>query len=191
MRYNCGLIGCGRIGCGFDDKPSPFTKTHIGAYRKCNRTKLCAISDIDKSKLRKYGKKYKIVNTYTNYKKMLENEELDVISVCTLVDSHLEIIEKAIKTDVKAIFLEKPISNTLRNAMKITNLCKKNNVKLLLDYQRRFIPAYFHLKNFMDAGKLGKIQKITVEYGGGIANTCSHVFDILLLFFWPSKIDFW
>ena len=62
MIYKTAIIGCGRIGCGFDDKSTQYIKTHAGAYSKCKKTQLVALCDIDKSKQKKYGKKYKISN---------------------------------------------------------------------------------------------------------------------------------
>ena len=120
MEFRCGLIGLGRIGCGFDDNPNRKSiNTHAGAYNSIKKTKLVALCDIDQIKLDKYGKKYNVSKLYTDFHEMLKNEELDCVSICTLADSHLEIVEQIAKSNVRAIFLEKPISDTLENASKI------------------------------------------------------------------------
>ena len=186
MVYKCAIIGCGRIGCGFDDN-SKLIRTHAGAYYNNSKTILNALCDIDKSKLLKYGKKYHVTNLYTDYKEMLRNEKPELISICTLVDTHYNIVSEAIKNSARGIFLEKPIANSLSNARKINNLCKKNNTTLLIDYQRRFIPIYYKIKEWISARKFGNIQNVTVYYGGGVANTGSHIFDMLYFLFGNVK----
>ena len=121
MVYKCAIIGCGRIGCGFDDN-SKLIRTHAGAYYNNPKTVLNALCDIDKTKLSKYGKKYGVTNLYTDYKQMLRKEKPELISICTLVDTHHNIVSEAIKNSVRGIFLEKPVANSLSNAKKINNL---------------------------------------------------------------------
>ena len=176
----------GRIGCGFDDN-SKLIRTHAGAYYNNSKTTLNALCDIDKSKLLKYGKKYHVTNIYTDYKEMLRKEKPELISICTLVDTHYNIVSEAIKNSVIGIFLEKPIANSLSNAKKINNLCQKNNTVLLVDYQRRFVPIYHKIKEWISTHKLGEIQKVIIYYGGGVANTGTHVFDLLYFLFGNVK----
>ena len=180
----CGVIGCGRVGCGFDDTPlRNIIRTHAMSYVKNKRTKLISFCDIDQNKLKKYGKKFSIKNLYTENDKMMENEKLDCISICTLANTHLKIVKTAIKNNVKGIIIEKPISDTLNNAKKIIQLCERNNIILAVNHQRRFDPFYHRVALLIKNSELGKIQHVNVLYGGGIANTGSHIFDILRLFF--------
>jgi len=183
MKFKCGVIGLGRIGCGFDDDISRKTiNTHAGAYSIDKSANLSALCDIDERKLSKYGTKYKVSGLYTDYRKMLENESLDCISICTLADSHLEIVKEAAENNVRGIFLEKPMSTNLNDALSIIEICRERNIKLQIDFQRRFDPFYVHLKELL-CGKLCKIQHCVIHYGGGIANTGSHIFDLLRFFF--------
>ena len=80
------------------------------------------------SKLEKYGKKYHVSSVYTDSTQMFENEYLDCVSICTLVDTHLDLVLQAAKNNVKAIFLEKPISNSLKSAREIVKICNNNNI---------------------------------------------------------------
>ena len=177
------VIGCGRIGCSFDDFPNNKTiMTHAGSYHNNTDVELVALCDIDKSKLKKYGKKYSVSKLFTTPDELFQNTPIDCISICTHADSHLDIIKMAAQYGVKGIFVEKPISNSLENTSKIIEICKKNKIKLLVDHQRRFDPFFSHIKNIIKS-KLGKIQTINVIYGGGIANTGTHIIDLLRYFF--------
>jgi len=177
------VIGCGRIGCGFDDAPhNKIIMTHAGSYYNNPNTDLVALCDIDKSKLIKYGKKYSVSKLFDNPNDLFGKVDLDCVSICTRADSHLNLVKIAAKNGIKAIFLEKPIGNSLQNSSKIIEICKKNKIKLLIDHQRRFDPFFLHLKNFIN-NKIGKIQTVNVIYGGGIVNTGTHIIDLLRYFF--------
>jgi len=186
-KLKCAVIGCGRIGCGFDDNQSNLIKTHAGSYFKNSQTNLVALCDIDKKKLEKYAKKYKISKTYTSTSELFKNEKLDCVSICTLVSTHLKIVEEAANSGVKGIFLEKPISDSINDAKKIIEICKRNKIKLQIDHQRRFHPIYLKIKKVLDEKKIGEIQFINVYYGAGIANTGSHMFDLLRMLFGEIK----
>ncbi len=186
-QFNCAVIGCGRIGCGFDDKQNEKIMTHAGSYFKNKKTTLTALCDIDTKKLKKYGRKYKVNNLYTDSKEMFESQKLDCISICTLADSHLDLVKEAVSSNIKAIFIEKPLSDNLKTSNQIIKLCKKNNVKLAIDFQRHFNPFYHHVKKILSTNKLGKIQLLNVFYGGGIANTGTHLFDLLIFLFGDVK----
>lgn len=190
MKFRCAVIGCGRIGCGFDEKGNTnLIRTHAKSYLKNSKTQLTALADIDSRKLKKYGKIFNVKNLYLDPSLMLEKENLDCVSICTHASSHLHLTEKAIKNRVKAVIVEKPISDSLTNARKIIQICKKNNVILGVNHQRRFDPFYHSLAKFIRK-KMKKIQNSRVIYGGGITNTGSHLFDVLRLFFGePSSIQ--
>ena len=153
-KLNCAVIGCGRIGCGFDDNHSSIIKTHAGSYFKNPQTNLVALCDVDTKKLEKYAKKYNILKTYTNTNELFKNENLDCVSICTLVSTHLKIVKEAANSGVKGIFLEKPISNSMNDAKKIIEICKKKKISLQIDHQRRFHPVYSKIKKILDEKKL-------------------------------------
>ena len=183
-KLRCAVIGCGRIGCGFDDYSfgkSP--KTHAGSYLKHPETELVALCDVDIKKLKKYGKKFDVEGLYKKSSDMFRNENLDCVSICTLSDKHLELVKQASKFDIKGLFVEKPISNSLQNAKKIIQICKQHKITLALNHQRRFDPFYYSVKKLINKKIIGKSQLVNAYYGAGIANTGSHLFDLLRLFF--------
>lgn len=184
MKFRCAVIGLGRIGAGFDDKSKKQSiNTHTKAYFINKKTNLIALCDVDKNKLEKYGKIYNVQNLHSDYNQLFKNEDLDCISICTLSDSHLELVEEAVRHNIKGIFLEKPISDSLESAMKIIKKCEEKGIKLQIDYQRRFDPLYQNIKENIIKEKFGKIQHVNFYYGAGIANTGSHLFDLIRFFF--------
>jgi len=182
--YRVGIVGCGRIASTYDDDPlRKFVSSHAGAYTAVAKTKLVAAADIDRNKLSKFGKRWNVKSLYSDYKKMLKKEDIDILSVCTWNSTHYEIVKEAAKVGVKAIFCEKPISDTLSHADEMIRLCRKNNIILAVGHQRRWDKFHERIKKFINDKQLGDIQQITFYYTGGIANVGTHMFDLLRYFF--------
>ena len=120
MKHRAGVIGCGRIGYGFDKDPKrSYISTHAGAYNYVKDIDLVAVCDIDKKRVGECVNRWSIPAGYTDYKEMLKNEDLDVLSICTLPSTHYPILKEALKYPLKAIFCEKPIADNLKNAEKM------------------------------------------------------------------------
>jgi predicted dehydrogenase len=175
-----GIIGCGRIGCGFDDDPRRgYVSTHAGAYVRTRGVELVALCDADEEKLDRYSKKFGVAGRYTDYEKMLESEQLDILSVCTWNDTHFAIVRAAATHGVKAIFCEKPIADSLNAADEMIRLCQDRNIVVQIDHQRRFDPFHQQIATFVRDGRLGRLQQVTCYYTAGATNTGSHLADLL------------
>jgi predicted dehydrogenase len=183
MTLRAGVIGCGRIGCGFDDDPRrQYASTHARAYLRTEGIELAALCDTDEEKLERYGTKFNVRGRYVDYREMLERERLDVVSICTRSNSHLEIARAAAETGVRGIFCEKPIAESLSAADEMIRLCAEHDVKLMIGHQRRFDAMHQRLAAFVRDGGLGRVQQGTCYYTAGIANTGTHLFDLLRLY---------
>lgn len=184
MNYKAAVIGCGRIGCGFDeDSKRKNISTHAGAYKNNSKTELVALVDLNQDVLKKYAARFNVQKTYTSAEEMLKIEKPDILSICTWNATHHELVKLAVQNNVKAIFCEKPISNNIQNAKDMIKLCRENKVILMIDHQRRFDKTHQEIKKFLDNNGLGRIQQVNFYYTAGIANTGSHMFDLLRLFF--------
>lgn len=184
MTFRAGIVGCGRIGCEFDDDPKRTTiSTHAGAYAAVEGIDLVAACDLNNEKLDKCGKRWRIPSLYEDFREMLRNENLDILSICTWNSTHLDIVREATNSGVKAIFCEKPIAESIKSADEILKLCNAKGVILQIDHQRRFDQFHQDVRRFLQSGKLGRIQQLSFYYTAGIANTGSHMFDLLRFFF--------
>lgn len=191
--YNAAIIGCGRIGSEFDDDPKRIViSTHAGAYDRHPEVNLAAVADIDEVKLKKCQRRWNIPNSYTDIRDMFSKEQIDVLSICTWSSTHLEVFKEAVKNGVKAVFCEKPMAATLKEADKMLSIAEDNNIVFIVDHQRRFSEMHNAIRNFILSGGLGQIQHAVFFYGAGIANTGSHMLDLLRFFMgdveWVSGI---
>ncbi|MGH9729320.1 MAG: Gfo/Idh/MocA family protein [Candidatus Acidiferrales bacterium] len=188
MTHRAGIVGCGRIGCGFDDDARRgYVSTHAGAYARTKVVELAALCDLDEEKLERYGEKFGVPGKYSDFRKMLATEKLDIVSICTLSATHLEIARAAVESGVKAIFCEKPIAESLTAADEMIRLCAEHGTVLLIDHQRRFDPFHQRIATFLREGGLGRVQQVTCYYTAGVVNTGTHLFDLLRLYLGDVK----
>jgi predicted dehydrogenase len=147
-----GLIGYGFMG-----------RTHSNAYAKvghffdsshqCVLQAVCARNeDAVKSFALKWG--YKSVET--DWRKLVERDDIDVIDICTPNNTHAEIAIAAAKNG-KAILCEKPLALNAKEAEKMVAAVEKAKVPNMVWYNYRRCPAVVLAKNIIDEGRLGKI----------------------------------
>ncbi len=183
MTFRAGIVGCGRIGCGFDDDPRRgCVSTHAGAYVRTPGVELVALCDLDDAKMQRYADKFHVRGRYIDFGRMFEAKNLDIMSICTLSATHLDIARAALRHGVKAIFCEKPIADSLSAADDMIRLCADHGAVLVIDHQRRFSPFHQRVAAFLRDGGLGRMQQATCYYTAGLANTGTHLFDLLRLY---------
>lgn len=183
-RFKAGVVGCGRSGSLFDsDKKRSTISSHCGAYKNHPKTILMSICDQDEIKLLNSSELWDVKKAYSDYKDMLDSEDLDILSICTLPDSHFEIVQHAVDSGVKAIFCEKPISHSLESALSIVTLCQKKDVHLIINHQRRWSATFKDLRDRLKSKEFGEVQHINFYYSRGIYNSGSHLFDLLRMLF--------
>jgi len=183
-KYRAAIIGCGRIGSGFDKRPPKKTAfSHAGAYAIHPKTILVTASDSKKAKRDEFKRKWGLEAVYSDYKEMLKEEKIDILSICTTAESHLEIIKYASKFPLKAIYCEKPIADSVKAAERMVGLCRKNKIILTVNHQRRFGPFYRELKKKIGRGLIGKAQHVNCYYTRGIMNTGIHILDLFCFLF--------
>lgn len=178
-KYKAAIIGCGRMGWLFDE--DPLTKkpcSHAGAYTSFEKTELVAVCDIDKERLDGISKRYNVKGKYLDYKEMLDKEEIDILSICT--HEHGKIFKYAAGTGkIKAIFCEKPFSNSMKEGEEMLEASKKYNIPVTVDHTRRWDPTFRKMKELVDKKTIGYIDTINAFCTVGWMNGGTHLFDIL------------
>lgn len=186
---NYALIGCGRI-----------APNHIRAARD-NKLNIIALCDIDEGKMLKFKENVGLNDAvcYTDYKKLIDENKLDLLSIATDSGSHGKIAIYAIEKGVNVI-IEKPMAMSIEEAEKIVELSEKKGVKVCACHQNRFNIAVQQTKKALDEGRFGKISHgaVCVRWfrdkayyeqdswrgkwetdGGTLMNQCIHGIDLL------------
>lgn len=183
-KLRAGIIGCGNIGSKVDRSPGKKpVYSHAGAYRSHPAFELVAGADSDHSNLAAFSRKWGIKKVYVDYRAMIDNEALDIVSVCTPKELHYEAVKYAAQKGVRTIFCEKPFTGYTAKAKELVSLCAKKKLLLAVNFSRRYASAFRQIKRLAAEGALGKIQKVTCVYTKGVINNGSHLIDILIYIF--------
>lgn len=177
-RYKGVVVGCGAIGALLEADPKrPKPATHAGALTKNPHTELVALVDTDAKKLAATARLFPGAKAYRDLAECLRNEKPDIVAVATEARSHRRIIESCAEAGVRAIVCEKPLADSVKNALAIQKSAKRT--VLVLNYQRRFFSLFERARREIASGKLGRIQQVTCYYSNGLYNNGGHTIDAL------------
>jgi len=112
---------------------------------------------------------------------MIENEEIDILSLCLPTEKHFDAFKFASEKNITAIFCEKPLSYDLEEAEEMAKLSKDRVVTV--NYFRRWNSTIAQLRERINQGIYGRVIKITVHYTKGIFVNGSQLVDLLRWFF--------
>lgn len=190
MKY--ALIGCGRI-----------ATNHVTAAVN-NNLEIVAVCDIVPEKMEEILAKHnladdKSIKRYTDYKQMLEENEIELISIATESGKHAAIALDAIDAGVSVI-IEKPMAMNIADAEEIIKRAAEKNVKVSACHQNRFNVAIQEVRKAVEGERFGKLSHASInvrwnrnkgyydqapwrgtweEDGGCLMNQCIHGIDLL------------
>lgn len=171
--YRVGVIGVGGV-----------SSLHTDAYAALPSTELVAAADVSEAALARFTDKYGITNVYTDYRSMLDKENLDIVSVPTGAHVRCEIVLAVAERGVHAL-IEKPMAIDLQEADQMLAACEKAGVKLAVNHQRRCDAQYRHAKQLVNDGAIGELRIVRgmgVEAGFDMTNNGTHLFDAIRIF---------
>ena len=150
-----GIIGTGWI-----------AESHAESYKNMPDVKVVALADLIPGKAEKFAKHYGFedAHIYPDHKALLENEELDAVSICTYNRTHAECAIAALEAGVN-VLLEKPMCVTTEEAVEIIRAEKKSGKLLSIGFQPRMDKNMQMIKKIVESGELGEIYYI--QTGGG------------------------
>lgn len=166
-KMNFAIIGCGRI--------SP---KHIeGVINNHQEANLIAVSDLVVEKMDKaidYYNEYlnaedlniankrltelkeNKIKKYKDYKELLKDDAIDVVTIATESGYHPEITKNALKAD-KHVIVEKPMALSMKDADEMIELAKKRDLKLSVCHQNRFNPTIKKLRSALEEQRFGRL----------------------------------
>lgn len=143
---NIGLIGFGYWG--------PNVARNIHANPKLNLHTIC---DIKQDRLDKARSIYIAQTNYeTDYKKLLENTEIQAIAIAVETSGHYKIVKEALLAG-KQVYVEKPFTSTVAEANELEELASKLGLIVHIDHIMIFHPIIQKIKSLMDNNELGNI----------------------------------
>jgi predicted dehydrogenase len=142
-----GIIGCGNVA---EVKSGP-------AFQKCNNSELLAVMRRDAAKAEDFAQRHKVLMWTTDAEAVFDNEKITAVYIATPPSSHIEFTLKAIAAG-KNIYLEKPITLNVAEALQIEEALKNSTSKLVVAHYRRKLPAFLKVKGLLEQNAIGNIQ---------------------------------
>ena len=105
--------------------------------------------------------------------KFSEEEKMQVISILTPNFLHYPMAKKLIENGFNVI-CEKPLTTTYEEALSLKELQKKNNCIFAVTYTYTGYPMVRQMKQMIKEDKIGKIQKVDLQYYQGWINPIIH-----------------
>ena len=144
-KVRIGLIGCGRI-----------AKNHLDAVSQIPEAEFVAVADNILPKAEKMAEDYHVPAVYQDYHRMLSNEKLDLVSICTPSGRHPAMGIEVAKAGIN-VLTEKPMGINIEGADSLIKACDDNNVRLFVVKQNRLNSTMQLLKSAIEKNRFGRI----------------------------------
>lgn len=190
MKY--ALIGCGRI-----------STNHVKAAIN-NQLDFVAVCDVVAEHMEAVLSQHSLqdcntIKRYTDYKKLIEENDIELAAIATESGNHAEIALYCIDHGINVI-IEKPMAMCISDADEIIRRAEEKGVKVSACHQNRFNVAVQEMRKALDAGRFGKLSHGSIHVrwnrnenyynqapwrgtwaqdGGALMNQCIHGIDLL------------
>lgn len=144
MKLNAAVVGCGSWG-----------RNHARVYSELPNVNLVAVADTAPATAKEVAEKYR-AKPYTEPARLLEDQEIQLVSICTPTITHAAIALQAIECG-KHVLVEKPMTDTVQEAKTLINAAKKQGVHLTVGFVERFNPAVQEACRRIAADEIGDV----------------------------------
>jgi predicted dehydrogenase len=140
-----GIIGVGQIG-----------KSHLRQYAQISGAQIVAAADINETELQRVAQEYHIPYTTTDFRKLLERDDIDAVDVCLHNNLHAPVTIEALQAG-KHVYCEKPMAGAYRDALAMYETAKRTGKKLSIQLATLFSKETKAARRLIDAGYLGRL----------------------------------
>jgi predicted dehydrogenase len=157
-RVQIGIIGTGTRGM----RDHTCFKAHSDAV-------FVAASEVDQSRLGRALERTGKLDTYDDYRKLLDRKDVDAVLVTAPDHWHSQMVIDAVAAG-KDIYCEKPVSNTVERAQKMLEAVQQSKQVVQVGMQQRSWDHFQEACKIVQSGVLGKISHVAVQFPGGYSN---------------------
>lgn len=146
---------------------------HSHAWRSAHRffdlpltPELTAVAGRNPGAVEDAARKMGWASTETDWRNLIERDDIDLIDICSPGNTHAEIAVAALRAG-KHVLCEKPLANTVAEAEEMTAVAQeaaRSGVFAMCGYSYRRTPALALAKRMVDDGRLGKIRQVRAQY---------------------------
>ena len=153
--YKVGIIGVGRGGQGVGAHSIGYAHAH--AYQHNDSCRIVAAADVSQSNRDRFAEEYSVDLTYADYREMLAAAKPDILTISAYVGTRREMVEAAVESGVRAIWCEKPFTLAMDDGRWMVELCRRRDVKLVVNHWRRYLHGFREAKRMVKEQRIGPV----------------------------------
>jgi predicted dehydrogenase len=173
--------------------------------KRADKFSVVAACDVEPERRQRMHERYNC-HTYADIRDLVHDAEVELVSIATRSPDHVAHAMLALQAG-KAVFLEKPIALNYAGALMLRGVAAATGGKLYFRHNRRFEPAFTHIRQLLAAGILGHVFEIKLRRngyqrrsdwqtlldcgGGQLNNWGPHIVDHALLLLEAPVADLW
>lgn len=184
-------LGVAVVGTGF------WGKNHARVYKDLDSTELVAICDANAERAKIVASQFG-VKAYTSSTRMLKNENIQAVSICTWSTSLAREALKALRAG-KHVLVEKPMATNTKQAQNLLATAQENKLHFTVGLLMRFIPGLQHIREAVADKKIGELVCATAKRVsqwperigdvGVVKDTAIHDIDVMRYIFSEDPIS--
>lgn len=172
------IIGAGNIGAFYDSPGSDLCLTHAHAFSMHPGFKLHGFIDVDIQQAERAAHVWGC-RAYENIAQAFNDQKIDIVCIASPDETHYHLLKEISGHSLKAVFTEKPLTQTLRQAEEVVDIYGAKHIPVCVNYRRCFVPEYRMLREEIKVGKLGAYMTGSGYYGKGLLHNGSHLIQLL------------
>jgi predicted dehydrogenase len=129
---------------------------HLKNFHENKHSQLVAVCDIVQTNAERVAKPYDVI-PYTDFDKMLENEQLDALVVCVPPFAHGEIEEKAVKRGIH-LLVEKPIGLDMETVRKKAGVLSNSEIIVGTGYCLRYLDTVARARDYLQDKSIAMVR---------------------------------
>ena len=158
-KYRVAIVGCGGI-----------SHAHGNAWRNLPEIEIVGACDEKFESLKRFATEYNVQNTYNDLRQMLEKQQPDVLVVATWPSSHLKNVLEAVRSGVKGILVEKPITVNATQLEQMIQVTENANILLMEAFMYRHHPLTLAVKQKIEEGAIGEVRYARSTFSTGLTD---------------------
>ena len=159
-------LGVAVIGYAFMGKAHSGAWRNVGAYFDVPEIEQTVLVGRDATKVAAAARRFGWKDSATDWRAVLERDDVHIVDVCTPGILHREIVLAALAAG-KHVIVEKPLANTVDEAAEMEAAFEKaraNGQHAIVNFNYRRVPAIALAKKLIDDGRVGPIRHVRISY---------------------------
>lgn len=137
--------------------------TQIPGFKNCKGARVVSITSRHRENAEKVAGEFGIDHVATDWRELVQRDDVDLVSVVTPPATHMEITLAALAQG-KAVLCEKPMAMSAEEAKQMTEQAQQANVLALIDHELRFLSNRHTMRAMVHRGAIGRVRHCNYHF---------------------------